>query len=197
MTPQVIFVCTLAKTAGIDAGQVLVTRAYGRHFLAVLDTELSKLPAETIIVLDFDGVEIMDASFVDEVFSTLAARHSKRTGLQSCLLLRMLSPHLLENLEITLSSRPQRKSGLRNCALPFINAEGEIRLVGKAEGHVRETFDLLCVRRCLCPRDVADVFGLEVHAASVRLKALYDLRLATRTEEPELHGKQFIYYWPF
>ncbi len=192
-----ILVCDLAEAAGIGAGQVLVTRTYGRRFLASLDAVLCEMPTETVIVLDFDGVEIMDASFVDEVFSMLAARHSKRIGLQRYLLLRKLSPHLLENLDITLSSRPQREPGLRNCILPFVTPEGQVDIVGKAEGHVRETFDLLRTRRHLSAREVADVFGLEIHAASVRLKVLHDLRLAVRTEKPELHGKQFIYLWPF
>jgi hypothetical protein len=187
----------LAEAAGITPGEVLVTRRYGRLFLEALDAELRKIPAETVVFLDFQGVEIMDASFVDEVFSTLAARHEKRIGLRHYLLLQTLSPHLLENLDITLSSRPQREPGLRNCVLPYVDLEGRVELVGKAEGHVRETFDLLRTRRQLGTRDVADAFDLELHAASVRLKVLYDLYLATRREEPELHGKQFIYLWPF
>ncbi len=192
-----ILVHALAETAGIAPGEVLVTRAYGRRFLEALDAVLHEMPAETVILLDFQGVKIMDASFVDQVFSTLAVRYAKRVGLRHYLMLRTLSPHLLENLDITLSSRPQREPGLHNCVLPFVDPEGRVELVGKAEGHVRETFELLRARRRLGARDVADAFGLEIHAASVRLKVLYDLHLAARTEEPELHVKQFIYLWPF
>ncbi len=192
-----ILVRALAETAGITTGGVLVTRAYGRLFLAELDIVLHKVPIETVVLLDFDGVEIMDASFVDEVFSTVAARNAKRVGLRHYLLLQRLSSHLLENLDITLSSRPQRERGLRNCVLPFVDPEGQVKLVGKAEGHVYETFDLLRTRRRLNARDVADAFDVEIHAASVRLKVLHDLCLATRTEKHEVHGKQFIYLWPF
>ena len=192
-----ILVRALAETAGIIPGDVLVTRAYGRRFLAALDAVLREMSSETVVLLDFHGVEIMDASFVDEVFSTLATRYAKGDSLQRYLLLRTLSPHLLENLKITLSSRPQREPGVRNCVLPFVNPEGQVDLVGKAERHVHETFGLLRARRRLSARDVADAFGLEVHAASVRLKVLHDLRLAARMEEHELQGKQFIYLWPF
>ncbi len=187
----------LAETAGIASGAVLVTRAYGRRFLAELDIVLREAPPEAVVFLDFDGVEIMDASFVDEVFSTVASRNARRIGSRYYLLLQRLSSHLLENLAITLSSRPQREPGLRNCVLPYVDPEGQVKLVGKAEGHVYETFDLLRSRRQLSARDVADAFGLEVHAASVRLKVLHDLCLATRTEEHEVYGKQFIYLWPF
>lgn len=192
-----ILVRAIAEAADITPGEVLVTRAYGRLFLEALDAVLREMPVGTVVLLDFHGVEIMDASFVDEVFSTLAARHEKRIGLRRYLLLQTLSPHLLENLDITLGSRPQREPGLRNCVLPFVDPAGRVDLVGKAEGHVRKTFDLLRARRRLGARDVADAFGLEIHAASVRLKVLYDLHLAARREEPELHGKQFIYLWPF
>lgn len=192
-----ILVRALAETAGIASGTVLVTRAYGRRFLAELDIVLREVPLETVVFLDFDRVEIMDASFVDEVFSTVASRNARRIGSRYYMLLQRLSSHLLENLAITLSSRPQREPGLRNCVLPYMDPEGQVELVGKAEGHVYETFDLLRSRRQLSARDVADAFDLEIHAASVRLKVLHDLCLATRTEEHEVHGKQFIYLWPF
>lgn len=193
---HIILVRAFAETAGIS-GEVLVTRTYGHHFLEALDATLSEISAEILIILDFRDVEIMDASFVDEVFSTLATRNAKRVGLRRYLLLQTLSVHLMENLAITLSSRPQREPGLRNCVLPFVDADGQVKLVGKTEGHVEETFDLLRTQRHLSAHQVADTFGLEIHAASTRLKVLHELRLAARKEMPERHRKQLIYLWPF
>lgn len=192
-----ISVRALAAEAGAGDGTVLVTRSYGRLFLAALDALLLTQLSDALIVLDFQEVSVLDGSFADQAFGTFASRRAKREGPTCLVLLRALPPHVEETLEITLRSRPDREPGVRNCVLPACAEAGRVELVGKTEGHVRETFELLRQRRYLFARDVAQTLGLDIHAASTRLKALYTLGLARRAEELEAHGKQYVYAWAF
>jgi DNA-binding transcriptional ArsR family regulator len=191
---QELSVTQLARQAGLD-GAVLVTRVSGRKFLAELEKKLGALREGILVVVDFQGVEIMDASFADEVFGTLTARNAQRVVPSKRLILRGLSPANLENLVMALETRPQREPepGLRNCVLPILNEAGQIYLIGKAEGHVKETFELLRVHKRLTARELADALNLDIHAASTRLKVIYNLGLALREEVRDTLGKQFVY----
>jgi predicted transcriptional regulator len=96
---------------------------------------------------------------------------------------------------MALQSRPTREQGLRNCAL-ILDDNDSVELIGKVEPHVRETFELLRERRTLTARDVAERWELDINAASTRLKALFDLGLALRTDVRDAHGKQYRYMRP-
>jgi hypothetical protein len=192
-----ISVSGLATRAGMSDGAVLVTRPYGRSFLAALDAIVRDRPEGALIVLSFSQISVMDGSFADQVFSTWASRRARRQGPSCLLLLQALPAHVEETLDITMRSRPDREPGLRNCVLPACTAAGRVDLLGKAEGHVRESFEQLRTRRRLTARDVAQTLQLDIHAASTRLKTLHTLGLARRTEAHEAHGKQYVYVWPF
>ncbi len=178
---------------------VLVTRPIGRQFRLALEALLRKIPESEGVVLDFAGVTSMDASFADEVFGFLAAQRGRRSATPHCLALRGLDPSGRDDLEMALLSRPDREDapGLRNCVFPVIEIDGRVVLVGKAEAHVRQTFEVLRDSVRLTARDVADALGLEIAAASTRLKTLYDLGLAARTETRDAQGKQYLYHWPW
>jgi hypothetical protein len=185
----------LARQAGLDH-RTLLTRRTGRRFLPVLEALMRDLADTNALLLDFDEVEIMDASFADEVFSTLAVNRSRRINRGGCVILEALESASLENLEMALSSRTVRETGLRNCVLPTHNRRYGTKLVGKSEGHVQTSFELLVQHRRMTARELADVLKLDIAAASTRLKVLFDLGLATRIEEREGQVKQFIYAWP-
>lgn len=188
-------VLALAERAGIKQDALLL-RDDGRQFLVVLDQDLTDNREKTL-VLDFTGVSLLTASFADAVFGTLASRRSIQRTPQTCLLLQGVSMSHLEEIEMALLSRPEREGKIRNCVIPVRIDEHDTRLVGKAEGHVIQTFDLLRLRYQLTARDVADTLRLDIGAASTRLKVLADLGLAYRTEVRDVSGKQFVYIWPF
>ena len=185
----------LATRAGL-AGRPLLTRPVGERFRTSLRAELEAAGPGHALVVSFAGAGLMDGSFADEVFGSLAAARSRREGPAACLALRDVDAASLDNLEMALTSRPGREPGaLRNCAIAVIGQDGDVRLVGKAEGHVEETFAVLRERGRLTARDMAEARGLEIAAASNRLKTLSDLGLATRSEIRDRHGKQFVYAW--
>jgi hypothetical protein len=189
-----------AQIEGV-APTILATRPVGEQFFGLLKPRLAEIP-EGVVIVDFVGVEIMDGSFLDEVFGTLAAHHTQSVPPNRCLLLRGLTETGIDNLHITLCSRPEReeeqkKIKIHNCVLPVETPTGQIELIGPIQGHVQETVELLRAQRELTARQLAGLLDLDIHAASTRLKVPYDLGLALREEELEPHGKQYRYRWPF
>ena len=55
-------------------GKHLAMRPQGRKVQEALDATLRKLPPGGVLVVDFDGVEMMDYSFSDEALGTLYSR---------------------------------------------------------------------------------------------------------------------------
>lgn len=185
----------LAVQAKIDT-PALVTREYGRRFRPLLEDIIKHMADDMIVVLDFVGIELMDASFADEVFGTIAAARARRKMLGGRLVLRSLDETSLENLHLALLSRPQIESGLRNCAALVMKSSERLELVGKVEGHVAQTFEMLQGRKQLTARELADELKLDIGAASTRLKVLHDLGLAVRIELRDEQGKLFSYQLP-
>ncbi len=190
-----ILVSRLAKSVGLDE-YVFVTRPIGKLFFLAFMQMLKEMPEATTIMLDFDGIDIMDASFADEVFGSFVSSIAHRHVPCVCLVLRSLASSSEENLEMALTSRPMREAGLRNCAVMVITKEGDVNLVGKVEAHVQQTFERLWMLKQLTARDLADSLELDIAAASTRLKVLYNLGFALRSEERDVHGKQYVYEWP-
>ena len=186
-----ITAATLAREAGLD-GDHLVTRASGRRFRDRLDTVLRQ-HSQAVILLSLAGVAIMDASFADEAFAALAGQRGRVGGTYGCLVLCGLETTSADNFELAILSRPAREAGLRNCVMPVRDELGLVRLVGKAEEHVRQTFTLLRQQGQLTARDLADRAGLEIGAASTRLKVLYNLGLACRREARDDRGRLYTY----
>ena len=189
----------LAQQLGRE-GDVLTSRHFGSDFLVALKALLSSTPLSSILVLSFDGVEFMDGSFPDEVFATLSAARSRREIEASPMVLVDVNESCLDSLQYALQSRPEREKnlGLRNCALPLQENEGDrtsLTLVGKWEDHVEQTFEILRTEVTLNARQLADTMKLSIPAASTRLKVLYDLGLALRSEMRDAQGKQFVYHW--
>ena len=184
----------VARKASLSSDE-LTTRVFGRQFKLALDELLASVPENTSVILDFPVKT--ESSFLDEVFGNLASERAARQGIHRCLLLRSLVDITQENLAMALESRPfKREPGLRNCVMPVITISGEVQLIGKWEGSVEETFDLLRRNPELHTRDVASALDISVAAASTRLKSLFDLGLAVRFEEHDEQGLQFVYCWP-
>jgi hypothetical protein len=186
----------IGRAVGIPFVSLLATRVVGKRFLEHLQAHLEKQSADTVVRLLFSGIEVMDASFSDEVFGTLAALRARRESHECPLVLAELNLTCAENLQMALETRierePESLDRLRNCVLPIMDESG-LKLVGKFEDHVQESFTFLNKCRHLTARELADLLNLNVNAASTRLKTLADLGLALRTETRDSVGKQYIY----
>ena len=175
---------------------LLATRLAGKRFWERLESRLSAMDPASAVVLSFAGIEIMDASFADEVFGTLASRRARRDVHFGPIVLSEANATCIDNLQMALETRadrePREQERLRNCVLPILKRSHMV-LVGKFEDHVAQSFDLLVKHKTLTARALADERNLNLNAASTRLKTLADLGLALRTETRDTQGKQFIY----
>jgi hypothetical protein len=193
---QTLQATEIGRAVGIPFVSLLATRIVGKRFLEHLQNYLQKQVIDTVVQLSFSGIEVMDASFSDEVFGTLAALRARRESHECPLVLTELNQTCAENLQMALETRierePESLERLRNCVLPILD-ESDLRLVGKFEDHVQESFTLLSKHCRLTARELADLLNLNVNAASTRLKTLADLGLALRTETRDSVGKQYIY----
>jgi hypothetical protein len=176
---------------------LLATRLAGKRFWEQLHPRLREPDTDVVTVLSFADVEVMDASFADEVFGTLAAQRARKDVSLSPVLLVDANETCIENLKMALETRVDRESPeqerLRNCVLPMLKGD-EMTLIGKFEDHVLQSFELLSKHKTLTARDLSDVLKLNLNAASTRLKTLADLGLARRIEIRDAQGKQFIYH---
>jgi hypothetical protein len=191
--PATIEVEAIHMAADVNiGGEQLVTRVLGRRFGARLEQVLSSA-SERRLVLSFAGVQLMDGSFADEALASLAARRSRQVTRLGQLVLKNLDPTSRDNLELAMTSRPVREAGLRNCVLPMMKSPSQIELIGKAEDHVRRSFELLMRKHELTARELADEEAIDIGAASTRLKVLLNLGLAGRREERQERGRQYVY----
>ena len=196
MIEQTILATEIGRSVGIPIVSLLATRVVGKRFLEQLQLLLENLSSETLVKLSFVGVEVIDASFADEVFGTLAAQRARKESKIHPVILTGLNQTCVENLRMALETRierePETLERLRNCVLPLLDEE-DLKLIGQFEDHVSKSFSLLSTHHSLTARDLADVLQLNVNAASTRLKTLTDLGLAFRTEVRDSVGKQYIY----
>ncbi|WP_445928153.1 STAS-like domain-containing protein [Leptodesmis sp.] len=196
---MIVIVLRLADIArGITSfPSLLATRLAGKRFWEQLQKCLRESDADTVITLSFAGVDVMDASFADEVFGTLAARRARKDVTFGPVILMEANETCVENLKMALETRADRESPdrerLRNCVLPMLKGD-EMTLIGKFEDHVLQSFELLSKHKTLTARDLSDVLKLNLNAASTRLKTLADLGLARRIEIRDAQGKQFVYH---
>lgn len=177
---------------------LLATRLLGKRFWEQLQARLREPDIAVVTVLSFAGVEVMDASFADEVFATLAAQRARKDISFGPIMLVDANETCIENLKMALETRADRESPdrerLRNCVLPLLIKDDEMTLIGKFEEHVLQSFQSLSEHKTLTARDLSDLLKLNLNAASTRLKTLVDLGLALRTEIRDAQGKQFVYH---
>ena len=176
---------------------ILVTRFSGKRFWEELASCLSSYDRNVTVFLSFDGIDVMDASFADEVFGRLAIMRARKCYPFCFIVLKDLNETSRENLEMALSTRidrePSDKPHIRNCVLAIME-ESTLGLLGKHENHVHESFVLLNEKHELTARDVSGLLDISLNAASTRLKVIADLGLARRLEIRDNQGKQFTYH---
>ncbi len=167
----------------------LLLREYGRRAWGILERELLEVPSGYALTLDLAGVSVMDTSFCEETVLQLARSLVAGQYGDRFLVLERPSPATLDNIEATIAWRRAK------VALPVREGQ-QTRIIGHLEPNLGETWRLALEVGVLTARDLADRLGLEIGAASMRLRKLYDTRLLTRREEITSGGRQHVYHFP-
>lgn len=196
MSETVIYALEFMPEIADREFRILATRQNGKRFAEQLHLALANSKQDMATRISFANVHLMDASFADEVFGVIGVSRSEgKTNPVAPFYIADLESTSLENLNMALDSRTRRHKALRNCVMPVLDSNDELCLMGKVEESVDQTFELLRLSKELTTPKVAAVLKLSDAAASTRLKVLYDLGLALRSEVRDEQGRQFIYRW--
>lgn len=205
-----------------EFGPQLAMRPYGRKVQEALDMVLRRLPAGGVLVVNFDGVEMMDYSFADEAFGTLYSRMAAKEYADRYLVLAVrddeLSEALMENIEVALSRREVAALVLPQSMLvdesaapaPGSERNGSSgqddnetpggrpprwRVIGRLPDHLIETLNAVMEKQQVTVRDLVEALNLDsATACNNRIAKLYQLHLVRRkaTIVPE-GGRQYCY----
>lgn len=180
----------LAKT--VNLSDVLIYRPNAAEMFRAAKAGFAKLEAGTAIMVDFDGIALCDASFVDEFIINLQLMV---LGLENTIMvLTNCCEDVLTNIEAALALKNERdKSKL----VLLLNRGGQYDILGKLEQSLRDTFDVLVSKKTsVTAREIAEIFDLpEINGASNRLRRLYDARLVCRYQDDDTRWQQ-VYYLP-
>lgn len=181
----------LANQLGHNGERRLRGRELGRKFQAGLREIIQSTQVDEVLCFRLRNVQMMDVSFIDEVFGGVAEARGRGELSGAALLLVEVDTMDADDIGRILAGRPSYSTGLRNCVLPL--AENDtIWLIGKTEDYVQETFNELIRAKVLSTSDLMARLDLANNTASTRLKVLYDLGLAKR--ELQSGGRGYIYY---
>jgi hypothetical protein len=195
-------------------GKHLAMRPQGRKVQEALDITLRKLPPGGVLVVDFDGVEMMDYSFSDEALGTLYSRMAAKEYPDRYLVLAVgddeVSTALMENVEVALNRREVAALSVPRAALEDSPTEGkataqptiklskngdDCQVIGSLPAHLIDTLRAVMGRHEATVRDLADDLQLEsATACNNRVARLYQLHLVRREAAivPE-GGRQYCY----
>lgn len=196
-------------------GKQLAMRPQGRQVQQELDALLRQLPPESVLVVDFDGVEMMDYSFADEALGALFSRMSAKEYPNRYVVLAAgegeLGEALLENVEVALSMREVAALVLPKDQLDLVEAASEFnesaaasvhngraanwRVAGTLPTHLVETLRAVMDKPQVTVRELADALQIDsATACNNRIAKLYQLRLVRREAAivPE-GGRQYFY----
>ena len=189
-----------------EFGKHLAMRPLGRQVQEKLDARLRSLPAGGVLVVDFDGVEMMDYSFADEALGTILSRMAAKEYPDRHLVIETkgdeLGDALLENVEVALNRRevaalvlPQNTMNKAKKTENISAVAGKWRILGDLPTHLVETLRAVMDKGCVTVRDLSEALKLDsATACNNRIARLYQMHLVRReaTVVPE-GGRQYCY----
>ncbi len=188
MQTKRIDLAKLAREAsGVEQGTNLVTRPTGKKVRRYLEDELDSVREDTVFVLSFDQVDIIDYSCADEVFAKVAGRMKQGEYENAFLLLDDLQDSHLENVDIALEKK-------KLCLLGRIREEEEWIDVGKLDRYLADVLELIKERGEMTARELSEELDLEHNTASTRLGNLHNARLVVRHHGPIEDGGRLYHY---
>ena len=204
-------------------GAQLAMRPQGRRVQEALDTLLRRLPAGGVLIVDFDGVEMMDYSFADEALGTLFSRMAAREYPDRYLILAArddeLGAALMENVEVALARREVAALVVPDQQVRETAARSETELdaafeweevtsdeapdtrpikwkvIGQLPDHLVDTLSAIMAKEQVTVRDLVEALDLDsATACNNRVAKLYQLHLVRRKAAVVPEGgRQYCY----
>ena len=152
----------------------LITRHTGRVVRSGVEGVVAEQGGQSLIVLDFQSVRIIDFSCADEVVAKLvlgAVEHAD-DGRESFFLFRGIEEHHLDTISFALQRRDLAATAQRS--------SGEPILIGTADEEQRQAWETVCAHRRSDSARVASALGIAEPNARPVLNALHGRRLVWR-----------------
>jgi len=159
----------------------LVTRHTGRTVRLTIESMFSEEDWDTLTVLDFHDVAIIDFSCADEVVAKLVLGTMPEVSVrrERFFLVRGLCDHHLDPLESALRRR--------DLAVAAESDEGQPLLVGAVDDHEARVWAALCESGRSAAEALAQVVGLRSDVVIGLLDGMYGKRLVLRDDRS--HGR--------
>ena len=155
----------------------------------MLEEQIIAVPEGRALWLDLNDIALMDTSFADAAIVTLQQRLIAGCYANRFFVLANANPTIIENLEGALARR--------RIKAPLLTVRPDpIRLIGHLERNLHEAWTLVAQERVARARELADLLGIEIGAAGMRLLKLSAARVLARCEEVTPAGRQHVYAVP-
>ncbi|MBP2640453.1 MAG: hypothetical protein H6Q66_1404 [Firmicutes bacterium] len=194
---------TKVKVADIaaDLGEISTIFAFrpkGEQMRRNLEQRvMSKLTDDCAVELDFIGIRMCDASFIDE-FVLKAIENIIEMKKENMIYVCNVNQDIMESFHMAIVYR--RHQGQH---LPVMQKEAENHYlpVGPLEKSLKIGLDALLVHNKLNAKNFYEILKgsapeVSVANANLILKRLYDYRLILRTKKKDERGKYYDYYLP-
>lgn len=189
MAVKPLKVSRLASDLGYN--KILTFRPDGKNARKYIQDEIARVQPGDVIELDFSGIDLCDASFVDEMVIEVQ-RYLRKLSTGIVMFISNMNDSTMDNLRAALAFRE-----LNGERIPILYHKGKsFSYVGSLEPVLDEAFKKLIDNKQITARDLARTDKISINSASNKLKKLYDYRLIVRNEVVDQTGKQYIYSLP-
>lgn len=173
-------------SSGPGAGGNLAGRETGREVRSFLAGIFMGIEEETVFLLDFKRIGVIDYSCADELLAKLMTRVVADEFGPKYICLINISSSQIENISVALEKR-----GLAVAALPD---RGGWTYLGKLNPYLRETFNIVYDYRRISARELSGKLSLAQNTGSTRLLNLYKQRLVGRHGQLSSSGcREYVY----
>ncbi len=171
---------------------ILSGRKKGQEILDDLMAHIARAEANTVVPLNFSGIEFLDISCADEFLTKLILRIRSGELGSKFIFIVGANPSVKETIEAVLK--------IRDLAVLLIpdrfNRGGEkIEIMGELKPPNREALEILLKKKKLTSTQLSKALKKNVNIACNRLNALQKMGLTYRVKDPNVQGGGRQYYY--
>ena len=176
----------LSGELGIEIPDLL-TRPIGKSMYAIVRKIIEQTGDSEVVELDFDGIRVIDPSFIDEFLVNLIF-DSRKGDREYYLKLVNISEIGLMNIASVFSSYSGHGE-MRIAVITDRLTESNNYFVGVLDGEERDVVDYLNINRTARADDIASFLEKDVERAETVLAGLHALRIVRKLRD----GDRFVY----
>jgi hypothetical protein len=161
-------------------------RESGRRVRALIEGELDNISRESVLILDFSGIEVMDVSFASEVVSKLL------------LLAPNLEDKFVQLRNLSSVSRENLIPALKQIDAIAVELSPKKQLIGNSSPLDIESFDtILGFKQPVSASQLSTKLGIRITAVNERVGKLVRKGVVRRTRSTSEAGRdQYLYSVP-